>query len=313
MLIGDRPAPVFFRDFETTRISIAHTIEGLIEREQDYESLVPGLTLFRRDKPQPPNPCFVETSIVVAVQGQKQMLSAGKAYPYSAAKFLVTSMAMPANSQVLEASAESPCLGLTLKLNMRTMADIIARGFIQLPCARPAGSFVSIGLGTLEYDLLYALMRMINLLQEPESIQFLAPLIEYEIHYHLLRSDVGRYLIQIAMVGSKERRIAKAIDWLREHYRQELHMGALTRHVQMSKSSLYQHFRELTDMTPLQYQKWLRLNEARRLMFEEGLNASSAAFMVGYQSPSHFSREYGTLFGLSPKRDIENLRSRFKK
>ena len=304
--------PVPICDFETMRTYVAHTIERHVETEQDYQSPVPGLTLFRRDKPQPPASCFVETSIVVAVQGEKQMLSADKAYPYNAKQFLLTSLDMPVSSQVLKASPEMPCLGITFRLNMRIMAEIMARGVIQVPRDYPVENYASINRGTVTCDLLDTFMRLVNLLDTPDYIPFMTPLIEYEIHFRLLQSDMGWYLMQNASVGSKERRIAKAIEWLKENYRQELHINTLTEHAQMSKSSLYQHFRNLTGMTPLQYQKWLRLTEAKRLMLTEGINAASAAFRVGYQSPSHFSREYNALFGAPPKRDVADLRSKFE-
>ena len=136
----------------------------------------------------------------------------------------------------------------------------------------------------------------------------LAPLIEREIHYRLLMSNQAARLWQIASVGSQGHRIAKAIDWLKVNYMATLRIDDLASQVQMSPSSLHQHFRQLTAMSPLQYQKWLRLNEARRLMLNEDLDAASAAFEVGYESPSQFSREYTRLFGAPPKRDIEGLR-----
>ena len=136
----------------------------------------------------------------------------------------------------------------------------------------------------------------------------LAPLIERETHYRLLKSDQATRLWQIASVGGQGHRIAKAIDWLKTNYTRTLRIEDLAAHVQMSPSSLHQHFRQLTAMSPLQYQKWLRLNEARRLMLNENSDAASAAFEVGYESPSQFSREYARLFGTPPKRDIEGLR-----
>ena len=160
----------------------------------------------------------------------------------------------------------------------------------------------------LPATLLAPFDRLLALLDEPAAIPVLAPLIEREIHYRLLLSDQAARLWQIASVGSQSHRIAKAIDWLKTNYARPLRVDELAAHVQMSLSSLHHHFRQLTAMSPLQYQKWLRLNEARRLMLNERHDAASAAFMVGYESPSQFSREYGRLFGAPPKRDIEGLR-----
>ena len=177
-----------------------------------------------------------------------------------------------------------------------------------MPVERLNDRGVGIGLGSVTPVLLEAFKRMLDLLDDPGAIPVLAPLIEREIHYRLLKSDQAARLWQIASVGSQSHRVAKAIDWLKTNYTATLRIDDLASRVQMSTSSLHQHFRQLTAMSPLQYQKWLRLNEARRLMLNENLDAASAAFEVGYESPSQFSREYTRLFGTPPKRDIEGLR-----
>ena len=236
------------------------------------------------------------------------MLAGGEAYPYNINRFLITSLDIPANSQVVTASADNPCLGLAFRLDLRTMAELIAQGGLPLPAEQSNDRGVGIGLGAVTPVLLEPFKRLLNLLDEPATIPVLAPLIEREIHYRLLMSDQAARLWQIASVGSQGHRIAKAIDWLKVNYMSTLRIGDLASHVQMSPSSLHQYFRRLTAMSPLQYQKWLRLNEARRLMLNEDLDAASAAFEVGYESPSQFSREYNRLFGAPPKRDIEGLR-----
>ena len=186
------------------------------------------------------------------------------------------------------------------------MAELIAQGGLPLPTARANDR--SVGIGTVTPVLLEPFKRLLDLLDEPETIPVLAPLIEREIHYRLLKSDHAARLWQFASVGSQGHRVSKAIDWLKVNYTAALRIEDLAAHVQMSPSSLHQHFRQLTAMSPLQYQKWLRLNEARRLMLNEDSDAASAAFEVGYESPSQFSREYTRLFGAPPKRDIEGLR-----
>ena len=274
----------------------------------DWQTPISGLTFFRREAPMPPTICLVEASIVLVVQGEKQMLAGGEAYPYNINRFLITSLDIPANSQVLTASPDNPCLGLALKLDLRTMAELIAQGGLPLPEERSSDREAVIGLGTVTPMLLEPFKRMLDLLDEPSAIPILAPLIEREIHYRLLMSDQAARLWQIASVGSQGHRVAKAIDWLKENYTTTLRIDDLASHVKMSPSSLHHHFRQLTAMSPLQYQKWLRLNEARRLMLNEDSDAASAAFEVGYESPSQFSREYTRLFGAPPKRDIEGLR-----
>ena len=274
----------------------------------DWQTPISGLTFFRREAPMPPTICLVEASIVLVVQGEKQMLAGGEAYPYNIHRFLITSLDIPANSQVVTASPDNPCLGLALKLDLRTMAELIAQGGLPLPEDRSSDRGAVIGLGTVTPMLLEPFKRMLDLLDEPSAIPILAPLIEREIHYRLLMSDQAARLQQIASVGSQGHRVAKAIDWLKVNYTETLRIDDLASHVKMSPSSLHHHFRQLTAMSPLQYQKWLRLNEARRLMLNEDSDAASAAFEVGYESPSQFSREYTRLFGAPPKRDIEGLR-----
>ena len=274
----------------------------------DSPTAISSLGFFRREAPMPPTICLVAAGIVLVVQGEKQMLVGGEVYPYDANRFLITSLDLPANSQIVSASPEKPCLGLVLKLDLRIMAELIAQGGLPLPTERSDDR--GIGIGTVTPVLLEPFKRLLDLLDEPDTIPVLAPLIEREIHYRLLKSDQAARLWQIASVGSQGHRVARAIDWLKMNYTATLRIDDLAAHVQMSPSSLHQHFRQLTAMSPLQYQKWLRLNEARRLMLNENLDAASAAFEVGYESPSQFSREYTRLFGAPPKRDIEGLRRR---
>ncbi|TYL42220.1 AraC family transcriptional regulator [Dickeya sp. ws52] len=275
-------------------------------RQSDCATPIPNLTFYRRETPMPPVTCLIEPSIVLVVQGEKQMVVGGEAYSYNPQRFLVTSLDLPASSQVNVASPEKPCLGLTMKFDLRIMAELIAQGQLPLPATRVNDR--GIGIGTVTPLLIEPFRRMLSLLDEPDSIPVLAPLIEREIHYRLLMSDQAARLWQIASVGSQGQRVARAIDWLKMNYTATLRIDDLAAHAQMSTSSLHHHFRQLTAMSPLQYQKWLRLNEARRLMLNENFDAASAAFDVGYESPSQFSREYARFFGAPPKRDIESLR-----
>ena len=274
----------------------------------DSPTPISGLGFFRREAPMPPCICLVEPSIVLVVQGEKQMLVGGDAFPYDVNRFLITSLDLPASSQIVTASPDKPCLGLVLKLDLRIMAELIAQGGLPLPAERSIDRGVGIGLGAVTSTLLDAFKRLLDLLDDPGAISVLAPLIAREIHYRLLKSDQAARLWQIASVGSQGHRVAKAIDWLKVNYTETLRIDDLATRVQMSPSSLHQYFRQLTAMSPLQYQKWLRLNEARRLMLNESHDAASAGFEVGYESPSQFSREYTRLFGAPPRRDVDGLR-----
>ncbi|RZA28364.1 MAG: AraC family transcriptional regulator, partial [Proteobacteria bacterium] len=212
--------------------------------------------------------------------------------------------------EVLVASPDKPCLGLTLRLDVRMLAELIALS--DLPAARdrtPVRVRVrGVGIGSVTVQMLGSLERLLALLDEPESIAVLAPLIQREIHYRLLQSDQTGRLRQITSVDGQGYRIGRAIDWLKLNYTSPLRVDELAAKVQMSTPTFHHHFRQLTLMSPLQYQKWLRLNEAKRLMLNEQQDVSSAAFKVGYESPSQFSREYRRLFGAPPKRDIAVLR-----
>lgn len=274
--------------------------------KEDWPAPIKNLLLFRRESHTELCSCKVEPSLVLVVQGAKQLLVGDRAYAYDPGHFLINSLEIPASSQTLEASPERPCLGLGFKLDLRVVAELIAQSGLQPPRQRAAEG--SSALGTVTADLLEPFTRLLALLDDPKAIPVLAPLIEREIHYRLLTSDQAGRLWQIASVGSQGQRIARAIDWLRSNYSRPLHVEELAAHVQMSLSNLHHHFRQLTAMSPLQYQKWLRLHEARHLMLNERLDAASAAFQVGYESPSQFSREYGRLFGSPPRRDIATLR-----
>lgn len=272
---------------------------------EDRRTAVPNLMLFRREAITGPCRCQLEPSLVLVTQGAKQLLIGDNALAYDSERFLLASLDLPGSSQVLEASPEVPCLGLALKLDLRLTAELISHMRLP-PKGRAEGT--SAAIGTLTPALLEPFGRLLALLREPEAIAFLAPAIEREIHYRLLQSDLAPRLLQIVSVGSPSQRIARAIDWLKANYDRQIRVEDLADHVQMSPSSLHQHFRDLTAMSPLQYQKWLRLNEARRLMLNENSDAASAAYRVGYDSPSQFSREYARLFGLPPRRDVDAMR-----
>lgn len=274
----------------------------------DFSMPITGLGFYRREQPAAPVVCMVEPSIVLVVQGEKQLWVGGEGYTYDTSRFLLTSLDIPANSEVLVASPEQPCLGLMFKLDLRMLAELIAQG--DLPPTRERAMMKGVGIGTVTDGMLTAFARLVALLDEPEAIPVLAPLIQREIHYRLLKSDQAGRLRQICSVDGQGYRIAKAIDWLKLNFDTALRVEELAARVQMSAATFHHHFRQLTSMSPLQYQKWLRLNEARRLMLNEHQDVSSAAFKVGYESPSQFSREYSRLFGVPPKRDMAALRGK---
>jgi AraC-like DNA-binding protein len=286
--------------------ALAETIARWTEQGDQVVTAIPGLSLWRRIEPTPPTSGMYEPSICMIAQGAKRVVLGDDTYVYDAHHFLITSVDLPTVWQIIEASREKPCLGLVLKLNLREISQLMVDSHLPPPRAQRS----SRGMATSEVTLmlLTAFQRLIDLLAEPKDIPILAPLIQREISYRLLVSDQGARLRQMASAGSQSRQIARAIDWLKGNFTQPLHIDDLARQVNMSTSTFHHHFQALTAMSPLQYQKWLRLNEARRLMLTERLDATNAAFQVGYESPSQFSREYSRLFGAPPLRDITSLR-----
>jgi AraC-like DNA-binding protein len=267
---------------------------------------ISGLALFQRDKPTQPESRMYEPRICLIAQGAKRVLLGDDTYVYGERHFLITSVNLPTVVQITKASREKPCLGLILKLDQREISQLIVDS--NLPFPRPQQSSRGMATGEVTLPLLTAFQRLIDLLAEPKDIPILAPIIQREIFYRLLVGDQGARLRQMASSGSQSQQIARAIDWLKDNFTQPLRIDDLATQVNMSTSTFHHHFRTLTAMSPLQYQKWLRLNEARRLMLIENQDAATVAFQVGYESPSQFSREYGRLFGAPPLRDITSLR-----
>ncbi|MEO0352450.1 MAG: AraC family transcriptional regulator [Cyanobacteria bacterium P01_A01_bin.15] len=248
------------------------------------------------------NPFFA-----ILVQGKKKVLLGDEVYPYSAAQCLVASVDLPLSAFVTEATPEKPYLGLKVTIDPGQIFDLaIHTGPIKRQQENAVrGLFV----GTIDRPLLDCTLRLTKLLDTPQDIEILAPLIIRELYYRLLISDQGTAVRQIATSGSNFQRIAKVIEWLKADLARPMQVETLARQAEMSVSSLHHHFKSMTSMSPLQYQKQLRLLEARRLMLAEHCNASNAAYQVGYESPSQFSREYSRMFGAPPIRDVEHLRT----
>jgi AraC-like DNA-binding protein len=286
--------------------TLGKSIARWTDKSDRVVTAIPGLILARRDKPSEPISIMYEPRICVIAQGAKRVQLGDDAYVYDTHHFLVTSVDLPTFVQVIKASQEKPYLGLVLNIDQREISQLMVDS--NLPPPRPQQSSRGMGTGEVTVPLLTAFQRLIDLLAEPKDIPILAPIIKREIFYRLLVSDQGARLRQIASAGSQSQQIARAIEWLKGNFSRPLRIEDLASQVNMSTSTFHHHFREVTAMSPLQYQKWLRLSEARRLMLAENQDATTAAFQVGYESPSQFSREYGRLFGAPPLRDITSLR-----
>lgn len=291
---------------ETALAALGKSIARWTGKADLLTTAIPGLALFRREEPTEPISGMYEPSVCLVAQGAKRVLLGDDTFVYDAHHYLITSVHLPTVVQIIEASREKPYMGLRLTLNLREISQLMADS--NLPPPRPQQSSRGMATGEVTLPLLVAFNRLIDLLADQQDIPILAPVIQREILYRLLVGDQGTRLRQIASAGSQSNQISRAIDWLKTNYTNQLRIDELARQVNMSVSTFHHHFRALTAMSPLQFQKRLRLNEARRLMLSEPLDATTAAFQVGYESTSQFSREYSRLFGAPPLRDITNLR-----
>ena len=292
-------------EIRVSRKALAERIDAWTLANKGPETVIPALLLRRWETPTMPTSYMHEPSVCLIVQGAKRVLLGEEAYAYDAHHYLITSVDLPVVAQITEASKEVPYLGITLKLDMREIAQLMVDSNLPLP--RMAQVDRGMVVSEVSLPLLNAFRRLLDLLDKPEDIPILGPLVQREIIYRLLVGDQGLRLRQIGSAGSKGHQVARAIDWLKGNFSQPLRVDDLAAQVHMSTSSFHSHFRSMTSMSPLQYQKWLRLHEARRLMLAERLDAATASFQVGYESPSQFSREYSRLFGAPPLRDIKSL------
>ncbi|HCE4763023.1 AraC family transcriptional regulator [Vibrio parahaemolyticus] len=292
------------RAFATQKL--AKLIDRWTGDANQYDTPISGLRFSRWTTPTPPTSYTHNPSICLIAQGRKRVLLGEESFIYDANHFLISSVDLPIIANIIEASEEQPYLGLIVELDLTEIPQLIIDSELAFTQSKEAQKGIAVG--ELSESLLGAFVRLAELLDEGQNIKILAPIIKREIFYRLLMSEQGTRLHQIVTAGSHSHQIAKAIDWLKNNFVKPLSVGDLASYTGMSKSSFYTHFRSMTSMTPLQFQKKLRLSEARRLMLTENLDAMAATFKVGYESPSQFSREYSRLFGAPPSKDIKSLR-----
>ncbi|HGZ6765466.1 AraC family transcriptional regulator [Vibrio parahaemolyticus] len=293
-----------YRAFATQKL--AKLIDRWTGNGNQYDTPISGLRFSRWTTPTPPTSYTHNPSICLIAQGRKRVLLGEESFIYDANHFLISSVDLPIIANIIEASEELPYLGLIMELDLTEISQLIVDSELAFTQSKEAQKGIAVG--ELSESLLDAFVHLAELLDEGQNIKILAPIIKWEIFYRLLMSEQGTRLHQIVTAGSHSHQIAKAIDWLKNNFVKPLSVGDLASYTGMSKSSFYTHFRSMTSMTPLQFQKKLRLSEARRLMLTENLDAMAATFKVGYESPSQFSREYSRLFGAPPSKDIKLLR-----
>jgi AraC-like DNA-binding protein len=285
---------------------LASSIERLTPGDGIHGTAIDRVALIRASRPGEPLRTLHQPGLCIVAQGGKQVMLGDEVYPYEPSHHLVVSVDLPITGQVTRASPQRPYLCFRLDLDPAEIADV--RLQTQLPEAPAGGPTRGLFVDETSPALMDAVLRLLRLLDAPEDISALAPLAMREIVYRLLKSRYGWRLDQIAAGNSQAQRIARAIAWLKSHFAEPMRIEDVAREVHMSPSSLHHHFKAVTAMSPLQYQKQLRLQEARRLLLTEDVDVATAGFRVGYESPSQFGREYSRLFGAPPGRDVRRLR-----
>ncbi|MCA9258375.1 MAG: AraC family transcriptional regulator [Planctomycetales bacterium] len=286
---------------------LAEAVRRHARIEGTCETLIPQLSLYRASEPSVGEAVVYAPSLCVVVQGAKEVSVEGETYHYDSAHSLLVSVDLPANSRVVEATPAKPCLVAVIQIDSADVGDLLAES----PAIPPRGAMSrAVGVTPAARELLDAINRLVGLLDSPADIPALSPLVLREITYRLLCGPQGLRLRQIAAPGTPAQRIARVIRWLRDHFAEPIRVDQLAQQMGLSQSALHQHFKAMTGLSPLQYQKRVRLQEARRAMLSDGLEAAEAAFLVGYESPSQFGREYRRLFGASPRQDVAALAKR---
>lgn len=276
------------------------------ETEGIHDTPLRHLKIVRNNKVTQPVQAVYTPALCFIIQGAKEAVVGTKTYRYSPAQYLVTSVDLPVTGRVTSASTKTPYLCLVLEIDPTLVYEILKSSDLSADPSALKGIF----LDKVTPDLTDSFLRLLRTLKNKNDTHVLAPLVIREITYRLLHSKYGQTVSQLGIAGSQTQRIAKVIGLLRKDYAKPLRTEELAEIAKMSVSSFHQHFKQVTSLSPLQYQKRIRLQEARRLLSAEVADAATAAFQVGYESPSQFSREYARLFGLPPISDLKRFRQK---
>ena len=292
-------------EMELLRAELASLVERRTGSDGGHATAIPQLKLWRFSNPTEPAYALQEAAVYVVVQGRKQVVVGDQTYIYDTTQYLAVSVDLPVLSNVLQATPEAPYLCMTLTIDARELATLIVEMGSEAPHDNHDGRALYVS--ALREPLLDAFLRLLRILESPRDSAVLLPLIMREIHYRLLQTEQFGRLAQIAIGEGRLRRVANAIGIIKEHFAEPLQIDTLAKRVHMSPSSLHQQFKAATGMSPIQYQKHLRLQKARSSLLSGATSAEAVAYEVGYASASQFSREYARLFGLPPRRDAETL------
>jgi AraC-like DNA-binding protein len=288
------------------QLELVSLIERFSGKDGDHETAIAPLHLICASTTTVPICHIQKPSLCIVAQGEKIVMLGQESYRYGVSDYLAVSVSVPITGKVIKASHDFPYLAIRLDLDQNLIYDIMNEADLLPNKIRRSGR--SLFLGKMPLDLLDAAVRLVRLLESPKDIPLLAPLIIREILYRILCDEQGDALKLIAMANSNVCRIADVIEYIKENYDKNLRIEDMAIITNMSPASLHRHFKDITAMSPLQYQKQIRLQEARRLLLSEASEAATVAYQVGYDSPSQFSREYLRMFGLPPISDIKQLR-----
>jgi AraC-like DNA-binding protein len=294
-------------DLDSLQRELAARVSRFATADGVHDTRISGLTTMRASEPSLPLPSVYEPCLCIVVQGRKHARLMDETYVYDPLNYLVVSVTLPVVGQIIEATDERPYLCVRINVDRKVIGELLLQSGPTLVQQRESdrGLYVA----KTDAGMLDAVVRLVRLLDQPRDANVLAPLVMREIHYRALSGELGARLRDICIIDSQIQRIARAIDVLRSRFAEGFRIEDLASIAHMSPSSFHHRFKEVTAMSPMQFQKQLRLHEARRLMLVEGLEAAAAAHRVGYESPSQFSREYRRLFGAPPRREIDALRA----
>ncbi|HET8817833.1 MAG TPA: AraC family transcriptional regulator [Pseudidiomarina sp.] len=288
------------------KTDLIHRLLPLLTKESITQTAVDGIALMHRSCLSQSQPIVYRPAVCFMLQGAKELLVGNSKMTYQEMNYLLIPVMLPVAGRVSRASDEQPYIGLSFDFDGAELRELILSLGDRIP--EPPKSQSSLHVGKVDGDLMQLLERVVELLEKPESAPILLPLIKREMMYRLLLGELGGLLRDFNLIDSQANRIAQAIDILKRRFHESLRVKDLADEVYLSESAFYQAFKTVTAMSPIQFQKKLRLHEARRIMLFEGMDVSTACYQVGYESPSQFSREYSRLFGHSPKTDINNFR-----
>jgi AraC-like DNA-binding protein len=297
------------KKFYKRQYELAKLIERLSKQDGVHSTTIPSLFLIRESIITEPISRVNEPSFCMILQGEKEVLVGEERFLYGPGHYIVASVDLPVTGQVIKASAGSPYLAIKFEFTSSQILEVL--NGTDIKTRQGKSSKRAMYVSKVEPSLLDAVVRLASLLDTPKHIPVLAPLLKKEILYWILQGPHGEALEQMAVEGSNASRIREVIDHIINNYEESFRIEELAEIANMSASSLHRHFKEVTAMSPIQFQKQLRLQEARRLLLAESTDIAYVAFKVGYESQSQFSREYSRMFGLPPRVDINRMRENY--